>query len=179
MGPNQAAAEENHWVVAGSIKIDVTPKYNRGLVQVQDGSASLMSPTKTRPQTRCLIVGKILEKRRQVGRMIGIITLTHYGLCALMKESCMNFIIWNCNGASSNRFIRTLWDVINMHKPILLGLLETKCSRGQADKICNSLGFDYWCRVEALGLSGGIWLLYMEGMRRPPYHKNPSTVYTC
>ena len=64
--------------------------------------------------------------------------------------------------ASLKRFFRTLKDVVNTHKLILIDLLETKCSGEHADKIWNSLGFDYWCRVEAIGLSGGIWLLWKE-----------------
>ena len=49
--------------------------------------------------------------------------------------SLMNFIIWNCNGASSERLLQTLRDVVNIHKPILIGLLETKCNGEHADKI--------------------------------------------
>ena len=74
----------------------------------------------------------------------------------------MNYIIWNCNGAYSKRFLGTLKDVVNTHKPILIGLLETKCSGEHADKIFNSLRFNYWCRVEAIGLNGGIWLLWKK-----------------
>ena len=43
----------------------------------------------------------------------------------------------------------------------LLGL-ETKCSGEHAEGICNRLKFDHWCLVEALGLSGGIWLLWKD-----------------
>ena len=49
-------------------------------------------------------------------------------------------------------------------KPEILGLVETRCRGDHADKICNSLGYEFWVRVEALGLSGGIWILWKESV---------------
>lgn len=45
----------------------------------------------------------------------------------------MNLIIWNCNGAVLSLFLYTIRDVIGMHSPNILGLLEPKTSAEQAD----------------------------------------------
>lgn len=42
----------------------------------------------------------------------------------------------------------------------MLGLLETKISGEVATKCCKSLGFDKWMRIESVGFSGIIWLLW-------------------
>ena len=56
-------------------------------------------------------------------------------------------------------FLRTIKDLLKINNSMILGLLEPRISGVQADKRCNSLGFESWIRVEALGFSGGIWLL--------------------
>lgn len=61
---------------------------------------------------------------------------------------------------ASREVLRFLKDMIKIHKPDILGLLETRVSGTKADDICNKLGFDDWVRVEALGFSGGIWVLW-------------------
>ena len=71
-----------------------------------------------------------------------------------------SFLVWNNNGTTSKRFQRTLKDLLVRHKSGVLGLLEPKVNGDHADIICNGLGFDRWLRVEALGYSGGIWILW-------------------
>ena len=51
---------------------------------------------------------------------------------------------------------------MDQFNPTLLGLLETKCSGERADVVCHRLGFDSWVRVEALGYSEGIWILWKD-----------------
>ena len=51
-----------------------------------------------------------------------------------------NLLIWNCSGAASKSFNRTVKDMIQTFKPDLIGMVETKISGGQADKVCNKLG---------------------------------------
>ena len=76
----------------------------------------------------------------------------------------MNIFVWNCNGASSKPFSRTLKDLMARHKPDILALVETRCSRDHANFVCNKAGFDHWTRVEALGFSKGIWLLWKDSV---------------
>lgn len=74
----------------------------------------------------------------------------------------MSYIVLNCNGAIARGFMRTAKTLIEQRKPTLMGLVETRCSGTQAYDICNILGFDYSVRVEALGYSGGIWILWKD-----------------
>lgn len=58
--------------------------------------------------------------------------------------------------------MRVFKDMIRTHKPILVGIFETKLSGSQADDICRRFGFDQWVRVEALCFSGGVWVFWNE-----------------
>ena len=78
----------------------------------------------------------------------------------------MGIIIWNANGAASEEFLRAVKEIIRVHKPDILGLLETRISGDRVDIICRKLGFDYWLRVEAHGYNGGIWCLWRERMEK-------------
>ena len=73
-------------------------------------------------------------------------------------------IVWNCNGAASKSFLRTLKELLNRLKSGILGLVETKCIGDHTNTIYNPLGFEYWTCVEALGFSGGIWLFWKENL---------------
>ena len=74
----------------------------------------------------------------------------------------INIMMWNTNGTASKVFSCTMKDLLRIHRPEILGLLEMKVSGFKADDICNKLGFDYWVRVEALGFNGGIWILWKD-----------------
>lgn len=71
----------------------------------------------------------------------------------------MNLNIWNCSGAASKPSLRSLKEILQMHKYMILGLLEPKISGTQADTICNKLastlgfGWKHWVTVEVFGSS--------------------------
>lgn len=69
----------------------------------------------------------------------------------------MNIVIWNLKGAAPQEFLRTVKEILEVHKPDILGLLETRVSGKKGDIICRKLSFDYWLRVETVGYSRGIW----------------------
>ncbi|XP_019170452.1 PREDICTED: uncharacterized protein LOC109166023 [Ipomoea nil] len=69
-------------------------------------------------------------------------------------------LIWNCQGAGGRNFQRILQTLLKNHKPDLIGLVEPRVSGDHANDICSKLGFDDWVRVEAIGFSGGIWVLW-------------------
>ncbi|XP_019184648.1 PREDICTED: uncharacterized protein LOC109179603 [Ipomoea nil] len=62
-------------------------------------------------------------------------------------------------GAGGRDFHRVLKQLIRTYRPSL-GLVEPKVSGDQANKICTKLGYEDWVRVEAVGFSGGIWVLW-------------------
>ena len=63
-------------------------------------------------------------------------------------------------------------------KPEILGLVETKCSGDRADTICKKLGFDRWVRIEALGYSGGVCLLWKDTLHIDIIKTHPQLVHT-
>lgn len=74
----------------------------------------------------------------------------------------MSFIIWNCQGAGSKEFVRAARMFIKSHNPSIMGLLETKISGETANTVCKKLNFSNWTRIEAIGYSGGIWILWKD-----------------
>ncbi|XP_019178132.1 PREDICTED: uncharacterized protein LOC109173349 [Ipomoea nil] len=74
----------------------------------------------------------------------------------------MFIMVWNCQGAASKSFRRALKQFIRVYNPSIVCLLEPKVSGDHANRICNSLGFRDWIRVEAYGFSGGIWVFWKD-----------------
>lgn len=74
-------------------------------------------------------------------------------------------LIWNIQGAGSKDKVRTIKEMVRLHKPHILGLLEPKISGSKANEVCKQLGFEDWVRVEALGFSGGIWVLWRNTIK--------------
>ncbi|XP_031099806.1 uncharacterized protein LOC116004005 [Ipomoea triloba] len=77
----------------------------------------------------------------------------------------MNCLFWNCQGAGGREFHRVLNNLIQTHKPSILGLVEPKVSGSHANSICMKLGYSDWIRVEAVGFSGGIWVLWNDARK--------------
>ena len=70
---------------------------------------------------------------------------------------------------SSERF--ELW-WISTDQPFL-ALLKPDALENRLIPLRNSLGFDYWIRVEALGYSGGIWILWKDILNINIVHTHP------
>lgn len=90
----------------------------------------------------------------------------------------MIFLTWNCQGVAAKETQRTFKEVIRTHKPQLVGLLEPKISGFNADKVCNSLGFDDWVRVEALGFSGGVWVIWQHSVHVEIIKTHPQFIFS-
>ena len=71
-------------------------------------------------------------------------------------------MIWNCQGAASSGFQRVFKSFIEINKPGMVVLLEPRISGLKAKLVIRSLKFQYSHRVEALGYSGGIWILWND-----------------
>nr|GME00746.1 splicing factor 3B subunit 2 [Ipomoea batatas] len=93
-----------------------------------------------------------------------------------MGDGDMEVITWNCQGAASKSFLRVAKWITNYHKPDFFCLLETKTSGENADNVCRKLNFDNWVRVEALGFSGGIWILWKDGRNVEITNSNPQFI---
>ncbi|XP_075515886.1 uncharacterized protein LOC142550694 [Primulina tabacum] len=93
--------------------------------------------------------------------MIKFVLRYHYTTCGVFLLIVpMNIMVWNCQGAASKPTRRVIKDLRRKFKPSVLGLLEPRVSGSQADEICKKMGFENWARVESVGFSGGIWVLW-------------------
>lgn len=74
----------------------------------------------------------------------------------------MKLLLWNCRGAGNEDFQLVLRDLVSLHDPVLMVLVETKISGVRADIASYRIGFGASTRVEARGVLGGIWVV-LEG----------------
>lgn len=58
-----------------------------------------------------------------------------------MGLSSINVLSWNCRGASNQHFLRNLKDIIKLHNPTILAILEPKVSGRVANQVCNRIGW--------------------------------------
>lgn len=72
----------------------------------------------------------------------------------------MNCIFWNCRGAASKEFISSLVDLIHLHKPLFISLLEKKTHSSAASRLLQKTHLNKMVASKAWGFSGGIWLLW-------------------
>lgn len=72
----------------------------------------------------------------------------------------MNCIFWNCRGANKPNFRRSIRYILKKFSTGVLAIFETHAGGENARKICQGLGLDNSHRVDAMGQSGGLWLLW-------------------
>lgn len=76
------------------------------------------------------------------------------------SPSAMSCISWNCLGLGRPRAVRALKDLIRPHKPMILGLIETKLKVTEWDLLRVTLGFKCCFAVGSRGCAGGLALLW-------------------
>lgn len=72
--------------------------------------------------------------------------------------------------------MRVLKDLLSVHKPKILGLLEPRVSGEHADTICKKIKFENWVRVEAVGFSGGIWVFWTNDCEVEIFYTHPQFI---
>ncbi|KAI7984919.1 hypothetical protein LOK49_LG14G01355 [Camellia lanceoleosa] len=72
----------------------------------------------------------------------------------------MKLLFWNCRGTGNNTFKRNLKEILRIHKPDILVLMETKVSLSSMGMFFNNLGFTASTSVDPTGRAGGIWILW-------------------
>ncbi|XP_061357605.1 uncharacterized protein LOC133301903 [Gastrolobium bilobum] len=71
---------------------------------------------------------------------------------------------WNCRGVGKKGFSTLIKDLVYQNKIQVLALIETRISGKKVDSVIRSLGFDSFFRREAVGFSGGIWILWNKNI---------------
>ncbi|KAI9086787.1 hypothetical protein K1719_031381 [Acacia pycnantha] len=69
-------------------------------------------------------------------------------------------LVWNSRGAASKGFAIVLRDMKRRYRLDLVVILEPRISGNLALKVIKSWGFKHSIRMEAVGFSGGIWLMW-------------------
>lgn len=75
--------------------------------------------------------------------------------------TCM---VWNVQGAGSKAFMAALKELVRIHKPNVIALVETHMGGQQADKIATLIHYAGHTRVDAQGFSGGIWIFWQPDL---------------
>lgn len=78
----------------------------------------------------------------------------------VFSMNSLNILTWNTSGAGNNDFLNAFRDIVRIHDPRVVALIEPRISGEAAARMCSRLGFDGCIRMEAEGFAGGIWLLW-------------------
>ncbi|XP_042961719.1 uncharacterized protein LOC122296220 [Carya illinoinensis] len=74
----------------------------------------------------------------------------------------MSLLVWNYRGLGNPRSVRILSKLVKEKGPLLVFLVENKCSKQRMEVVRRSLKMDGCFDVESVGMSGGIALLWKE-----------------
>ncbi|CAN1186973.1 hypothetical protein LINPERHAP2_LOCUS38439 [Linum perenne] len=77
----------------------------------------------------------------------------------LVKKGGHEIFSWNCHGASHDNFCTAFRSYMSSFSPDIAILVEPRVSGSTVENVCRQLGFENYLRVEAVGFSGGIWVL--------------------
>ncbi|KAL9669520.1 hypothetical protein QQ045_007067 [Rhodiola kirilowii] len=90
--------------------------------------------------------------------------------CVGIGEDCggaaspgtMKILTWNCRGLGHPRIVRELAEMVRIHRPVVVGLQETKIDDGRLEAIRRRLGLKNGVQVSRQGVAGGIALWWKE-----------------
>ncbi|KAI8017227.1 hypothetical protein LOK49_LG04G01451 [Camellia lanceoleosa] len=97
------------------------------------------------------------EDQKNVKSILGLSEVENW---PTIPMSSIDLLIWNCRGASNDRFRRNLHDLVQMYKLDMLILMETKVELNKMGMIFNNFRYTASTHVDPIGRSGGIWLLW-------------------
>ena len=72
----------------------------------------------------------------------------------------MNIIAWNCRGARKAAFRSHVRELVRIHDPAILIVMETRVGGDRAKAITDDLPFDGAIHTDTMGYAGGLWLLW-------------------
>ena len=77
----------------------------------------------------------------------------------------MNLLGWNCKGLRGLQAVRKVTNMVNVHKPLLIFLSETKRRTVEMDWLRAKWKFDNYFTMDCIGRVGGLSLLWMEEVK--------------
>ncbi|KAM6599851.1 hypothetical protein CsatA_019460 [Cannabis sativa] len=77
----------------------------------------------------------------------------------------MRILAWNCRGLGNSATVRQLAHLVRHHKPEVLILSEIRIPSHKFNKICLRLQFEGIHYVPPVGLSGGLGMCWMKGVK--------------
>lgn len=72
----------------------------------------------------------------------------------------ISILFWNVQGAASGNFRRSFKTIVKNYNPSMVVVMEPRISEMKADAFIKKSRFEFSHRVEAVGFSGGIWILW-------------------
>ncbi|XP_050262566.1 uncharacterized protein LOC126707024 [Quercus robur] len=72
----------------------------------------------------------------------------------------MNILVWNSRGVLKPNFQEYVRELVRVHNPAILVIMETRLGGERAKGITDRLPFDGAIHTETIGYVGGLWLLW-------------------
>ena len=72
----------------------------------------------------------------------------------------MNILVWNSRDVLKPNFQEYVRELVRVHNPAILVIMETKLGGEKAKGITDRLPFDGAIHTETIGYAGGLWLLW-------------------
>ncbi|KAL0444690.1 UNVERIFIED_CONTAM: hypothetical protein Slati_2191700 [Sesamum latifolium] len=73
----------------------------------------------------------------------------------------MKILVWNCQGMGPPWTVRTLTELIRLHRPGLIFVSETKCKAMRCDRVKDAVNY-FRVGVDLIGKGGGLLLLWRK-----------------
>ncbi|TYH80005.1 hypothetical protein ES332_D03G103400v1 [Gossypium tomentosum] len=74
-------------------------------------------------------------------------------------------MFWSCQGVGHPHFHRFIKEYTKELSPDLVGFFYTRISDSRVDDVIEKLGFQNSFKIEAIGFSWGIWLLWSDNIK--------------
>ena len=94
-----------------------------------------------------------MEKQEWILRMVAERLLVFDEFLFLLYIIAMNFIIWNSRGVLKPNFQKHVRDLVGMHNPAIMVIMETRLGGERARDITDRLSFDGAIHTETIGRS--------------------------
>jgi hypothetical protein len=100
-----------------------------------------------------------------------------------MMNTNSKIFVWNCRGVAGTSFYKFCKQYINLSKPAMLVIMETRCDPTKLYKTFELLGYDEFASVNCQGYAGGIAVAWKKDcmnvdvcVKKIPIHSHEGAV---